>query len=136
MPIIRLADWPQRLAAYLASRQFTPFLWGSNDCCRFAADGVQAITGHDYMASLRSQYATPLQASRLLKKQDGLLQLTCKQIGQPLPSPLMASRGDVVLFDTPAGTALGLCVGAQIASAGISGTVFCSMTAALAAWGV
>ena len=132
----RLADWPQRLAAYLEARQFAPFVWGSNDCCRFAADGVLAMTGHDYMASLRSQYTTPLQASRLLKKQDGLHKLTCKQLGQPLATTAVAGRGDVVLFDTPAGPALGLCVGAQIVSAGINGTVFCSMSEALVAWGV
>ena len=68
----RHPEWPQRLAAYLETRQFAPFVWGSNDCCRFAADGVLAMTGHDYIAAYRHQYTTPLQASRLIKKQDGL----------------------------------------------------------------
>jgi hypothetical protein len=132
----RHAAWPTRLALHLQARQFAPFVWGSNDCCSFAIDGVVAVTGHDYMAPLRGQYSTAAQAARLMRDAGGLQALVCQHLGATRPQAAQAQRGDVVLLPTPHGPALGLCVGAQAIAAGELGTVAYSMTAALAAWAV
>ncbi len=59
----------------MSSRLDTPFEWGSNDCCLFAADIVQAITGHDFAASFRGTYSDAFGASSLLGSLGGIVKI-------------------------------------------------------------
>ncbi len=135
----RVADWPTQLAVYLASVKYKPFAWADNDCCTFAAGAVLAITGVDHLAPHRGKYATAKGAARMLAKASGLQGWVVQCLGEPLPRPVLAQRGDVVLYETqdvfgPA--ALGICVGAQLAAPGPDRMVLVPITLATAAWRV
>lgn len=137
--MMRHPDWPTRLAAHLASVKALPFAWVHNDCCTFAAGAVRAITGVDHMAPYRGKYFTRTGATRMLAKAGGLQSWVNICLGEPLPTPALAGRGDVVLFEmvAPHGPqALGICVGAHIAAPGPAGMVLLPITVAVAAWRV
>jgi hypothetical protein len=132
----RFADWPQRLDTHLRARACTPFEWGHNDCCSFACDGVLLMTGSDPMRPLRGRYTSERGARRLISSAGGLQPLVCRYLGVPMEDVRQASRGDLVLVPNQAGDgpALGICVGAMAASAGVAGVVLSPMSAVLAAW--
>lgn len=104
---VRLDNWPSLLAAFLADEK--PFVWGSRDCCLFAADAVLCITGIDPAIDFRNRYTTAKGAARVLKKYGGLKgaveRITMDHGMMEVPVAL-AQRGDVVLIDSPAGDAL------------------------------
>lgn len=132
MQMHRLPGWPELLAAYIDQRSAMPFAWGSNDCCTFAADGVQAITGLDPMADLRG-YGGALQAQRILRN-GGLMALVSDRLGWQLP-PQFAHRGDVVLVPMSGDQQfLGLCMGSSFAAPGPDHMVIGPMSTALACW--
>jgi len=51
--VSRPPDWPERLLAALAAARDRPFRWGEHDCCLFAADLIEAVTGVDPAAAFR-----------------------------------------------------------------------------------
>lgn len=66
--------WKRKISEYLNAAQADyadpdkGFDWGTFDCCTFAFDWVQLITGVDPMQQFRGKYSTALTASRALKK--------------------------------------------------------------------
>jgi len=131
--MMRLDDWPTRLAAFVEARRERAFSWGESDCCLFVCDGVEAITGVDPAARWRGLYTSEKGARRLLRDNGGVAGLAELAFGSPIQTPL-AGRGDVVLIDTPAGEALALCTGQVIAAQGEVGLEFHPIGAAKAAW--
>lgn len=131
----RLRDWPERLAELVQARLREPFAWGSNDCCIFAADVVQALTGHDPAAELRGAYDGPVSAARALAGQQPA-ELAAGVLGQALDSPAMAQRGDVVCGLVDGQQRLGVCVGELWCGPGEDGLVFEPMSTAWQAWRV
>lgn len=130
---MRHPDWPRRLNAYIEAARFTPFAWGSHDCCVFCDDAVMAMTGESRMAELRGAYTSARAAAGLIKRAGGLLAITSKYLGEP--SMICARRGDVVLFESLGhGPALGICIGPQFAAAGPDGVTFGDISAAQASW--
>lgn len=93
----RLADWPERLADYLAAMRPRRFAWGTHDCARFAAGAVHAVTGQQITAL---QWSSPADAARLLRRL-GTLATAVGQVLPELPAPALAQRGDVVLIQAP-----------------------------------
>ena len=63
----RLDDWQTLLADELSKPR--SFSWGKNDCCLFAGDIVQTITGIDPAATFRGKYDTALGAIKEIKRQ-------------------------------------------------------------------
>ncbi len=116
----RRPDWPERLFAHVASRARTPFAWGAHDCVLFAADGVLAMTGRDLAAGWRGRWRSEIGARRVLARHfGGSLEEAVSVglgLGRPLPSARLALRGDVMLYDTPDGPGLALCLGAAMAA--------------------
>lgn len=94
----RLADWPERLHAYLQRHAATPFAWGMHDCARFAAGAVQAITAHDV---LPADWRTRADAVTVLRALGGLVPAVDAALPR-LARVGLAWRGDVVLVQTPA----------------------------------
>ncbi len=129
----RLIDWPERLAEFVQSRRDTPFSWGGNDCCLFAADAVQAVTGTDPAADLRGTYAAALDAARLVEELGGIEAIAAARLGDEIPV-LLARRGDVVAIDAGAGISLGVCIGAQAAVPAADGLAFLPIGQATRAW--
>lgn len=69
---MRHRQWQSRLAAVIDGRLSAPFAWGTNDCCMFAADCVQAVTGIDPAAALRGTYSNALEAVAALESLGGI----------------------------------------------------------------
>lgn len=67
MDLQRFIDWPQRLHRAIEARSGRPYAWGSNDCALFAADLIEAMTGHDLAKPFRGTYRTERGAKRMLK---------------------------------------------------------------------
>lgn len=131
----RVRDWPERLDALITSRQNWPFVWGTNDCCTFAADAVQALTGRDVMGHLRHQYATALDAHHLTGELGGLTAAVTALIGDPV-DPIFATVGDVLLVDNEGREMLAVCNGATAVAPGKTGLMTFAAFQVLAAWRV
>ena len=127
----RLDNWPVLLAKYFAEKKDQPFVWGVNDCCRFADGAVIAITGQSMMTSFN--YTNEKQALRLLKTR--LEELTSKELGQSI-KPAFAQRGDVVLIQRGEMPALAVCDGVVWHGAGLTKMETGQMLEAICAWKV
>lgn len=127
----RLDNWPTLLAKYFLEKKDQPFVWGVNDCCRFADGAVIAITGHSMMQSFN--YATEKQALRLLKTR--LEELVSKELGQSI-KPAFAQRGDVVLVQRGEMPALAVCDGLVWHGAGLKKMETGQMSEAIFCWKV
>jgi hypothetical protein len=109
---MRLHDWPELLAEFIASRRETPFAYGTHDCCQFAALAVEAITGTNPASAW--VYTNQAQAEALIADAGGLEQLVTDVMGEPV-HPSRAGRGDVVLANLENGPTVGVCLGRECA---------------------
>ena len=69
----------------------------TSDCCRFAADCVEAVTGRNPMQ--RVKYKTERQAYAIIKQHGGLRGLLIYYLGAPARAGAKARDGDVCLID-------------------------------------
>lgn len=138
--MMRRADWPERLAAWVEAHRTRPFAWGEWDCVLAAADCALALTGEDALAGLR--WSGLKGALRQLEVEGGL-EAACTRVLGPGIAPAFAQRGDVLLMpqrldDQPAEfpAVLNVCLGEFAVGPGQGGLVFRPATEALAAWPV
>jgi len=132
--LTRFEDWPEQLLAFVRSRETAPFAWGANDCCSFGADAVLAETGTDLMADLRGRYSTAAGAARVTAKMGGIAAFLDVRLARTEPG--LARRGDLVMFETVEGPALGVVVGARAAAAGPDGIIWVPSARWQQAWRV
>ena len=105
-----------------------PFAYGSHDCCLFAANVLQRLTGVDFMPEFRGRYQSPRAAVQLIRAHGGLRNILRQKFGAPVPVQ-QARRGDVVVVHKQT---LGICLGARAAiPAKPRGVVFVPMSEAL-----
>lgn len=136
---MRLPNWPKLLAISIEMAKEKPFVWGTHDCCLFAADCANAITGIDAAASLRGTYSNEGQATALVETNGGLASLVssvCSGAGWLRITPKQAQRGDIVCYSENDSPALGICVGSQCAFLSPSGITFRPLTKCSTAWRV
>jgi hypothetical protein len=134
-PFDAVADPAQvRLNRLLADRMARPFAWGVQDCCIFAADCVQALTGVDPAADVRGTYADAAGALATLEAQGGITTVGARA-GAPIP-PLDARAGDVGVVRLDARDMLAVCVGALWLAPAAGGLAALPFTAAAQAWRV
>lgn len=129
---MRLQNWQERFSDFGKTRASMPFQWGANDCCTFAADAVQAITGRDVRSAFPI-YDGALGAVRVIEKAGGLQQLATEVLGASV-SPRMAAVGDVVLVVNEGRELMGICNGTSVLVPGESGMEVLEMETAMAAW--
>ena len=108
---MRLIDWQSRLATVMREAQARPFAWGTHDCVIFAADCVQAVTGRDPIADVRTSWADERQALRLLAAGGGISNLIRGRIGVELKVPALAQPGDIGVCIQEGREALCVCGG-------------------------
>ena len=132
---MRLHTWPTRYAALCSARMNAPFEWGVHDCCLWAADAVEALTGVDYAAAWRGTYSSAAGAARLVAELGGIRAIATGALGDAV-APLLAGLGDLVLIDQGGREMLGVCNGAEALVVGPAGLEAVSMPSALAAWKV
>lgn len=89
----RLRDWQSRFAALVAEARARPFAWGSHDCCLWAADAVQAVTGRDPAARWRGTYSSEVGAFRIVLALGGLPMIGALCGSEILPG--LAITGDI-----------------------------------------
>lgn len=135
----RISNWPAALAKFLREREAVPFKWGENDCCLFAAEWIEVVTGQrPPMADrLRGTYSDLFQAARILEDLGGVERIIADYAasqGWPEVAPAFAQRGDIVVHDGPRGPSLGVCHGRQFAAPFDGGLAHLPMTAARRAW--
>ncbi len=128
---------------YLLSRARTPFAWGTNDCSTFSADGIEAITGVDIMADLRG-YTTNTGAMKKIHDvtggsslADAVVWCANKYGLTERVHPLMAQRGDLVLYTNDDGelaTGLVHLNGRHIVSPGDAGLIRIPITSVTRSW--
>jgi len=117
----RLNDWQSRLGALLAARRDEPFAWGTNDCCTFACDCVQAISGHDPAEGLRA-HRTAEEATKVLQGIGGVAGAADGLLG-PRIAPALAQVGDIGLGLLDGRETLLVCVGDAWVGPGGAGTI-------------
>ena len=140
----RPEGWPERLLAYLDEASSEFFAWdGRRDCATgFAGRAVEAVTGVHPCPDLVGIYEDEAGAREAIARDGGLEAAVTKRLGPPLPDPLSAMRGDVVLFswrnrDGSEEERLGVCVGDSVAAKGDpSGVAQVRMSRARVAWPV
>ena len=132
---MRLQDWQLRFAAFIRARTAVPFAWGRNDCCLFAADALQAITGRDFAAGVRGAYQDARGAAALVRERGGLAEIATAALGPSVP-PLMAMVGDVVLVENEGREVLAICNGTSAIAPAEAGLAVIGMDAARACWKV
>jgi len=130
----RFENWPEILADEIKAAKKRPFSWGSHDCASFAARVVEAMTGKDF-TFLFNGYNSAEVAAEVIAQNGGLEAMVTRCLGVPIP-PLCAQRGDVCMIDTPEGPALGICDGAWIWCAGLTGLNRRPLSSAIKAWRV
>ncbi len=135
-PGVRVENWPAILNEYVQKAAGSKFTWGEVDCCLFAADFVNDITGVDHAKRFRGKYKTPKGAAGALKRiGKGAVAETVSSMLSKIPV-LMAQRGDVVAYKSDVGDALGICLGEHSLFLGPEGSVFVKTADCFAAWKV
>lgn len=134
----RLPDWPERLAALVEARRDARFAWGMHDCCSFAADAGVAVTGRDWLAPHRGQYADEAGADAIIGT-DGLEALVAgllAEFGARDCPPALAQRGDVALVMSGNELTVGVVLGDVVAAPGLRRLAFVPCSAIQRAWSV
>lgn len=133
----RHADWPERLAAFVAARKAVPFAFGTADCGMLAADWILEATGTDPVPDLRGRYRSVAGSVAVVRRTGCacLTELVTKRVGPPL-APLLAQRGDIVELPGDDGPALGICIGIDAVAMAPEGLVTVPMANAVRAWRV
>jgi hypothetical protein len=136
--LVRLADWPLRLEAFVVARQAQPFAWGGQDCALFAADAVQALTGVDVAPPALRCHRHARAALRSLRAHGGLQAIAQAALGTPIP-PVLAGVGDVLLTRPSSQShhpMLAVCNGASALAPGPFGLVSLGLAQVSHAWRV
>lgn len=132
----RSENWPEKLLDQVESARSAPFEWGRHDCCTFAADCVQAMTGVDLMEKFRGRYRSAQGAAKVVARAGHPSLADAWSAALPEIAPMQAGRGDVVMFESVEGLAVGVVTGCQAVAAGPDGLAWIAMELWLKAWRV
>ena len=129
----RHQDWPARLARFVAAARARPFAWGEQDCATFARDWIEECTGERVFDA---PYSDATSAARYVVEQGGMLAAVKRVLGEPMPNPAAAGRGDVALVSNAGREVMGVVVGEHVAAPAADGVLMSSRSAMIAAWSV
>lgn len=127
------ADWDVLLAQFIDARRHDPFAWGSRDCVALANDWVEILTDR---RAFDAEHKTQSEADATIAKLGGLESAVTGALGQPVTDWRHCSRGDVVLFESDRGPALGVCLGSEFAAQSTRGLISFPITAVKLVWKV
>ncbi|WP_428309245.1 DUF6950 family protein [Hydrocarboniphaga sp.] len=135
MALTRTSDWLEQLHSYIEAQRLRRYHAVRNNCCTFVAGGILAMTGAD-VARQQNWSARSLRAvAELLERQGGVRGMATAVLGEPRP-PLLARRGDVVLFAGVDGEAIALCVDSDAVMVTRDGLARLALTDCIASWQV
>jgi hypothetical protein len=105
---MKVAGWRSALDRVVKAAAGKPFTWGVHDCCQFAADCIQAVTGRD-RRTLFPNYTDEAGAAAIREQFGGMRGLLSHALGEPVSWEL-AMTGDIVLIDMGQGPQPAVCV--------------------------
>lgn len=105
-------DWQNRLNAVMKAAIERPFSWGQHDCCLFAADCAEAMTGDNFSAGWRGTYDSETGAKKAILRGGGSLEKVLARYLDEVPVKL-AQRGDIAVVENAGSRCAGVvCSGA------------------------
>lgn len=116
---MRRHDWAERMYQVIEDHKAIPFEWGVNDCSRFVARVVDAMTDGDFETRLAEQYHSKATALEFIGSCGSLTAAVSSLLGEAGNG--WARRGDVVLIDGGEGDAVGVCIGGEVVAMGPEG---------------
>jgi hypothetical protein len=143
--MIRFPNWPARLEGFFLLHETTPpkFCYGTFDCCIFACDAIEAMTGVDPAAGFRGKYSCLKEARFLMRDYCGsssvraLAEKITTELGMPEEAnALRLQRGDLALIRRPRDYLLGIVslTGQDIVVATAKGIERISLFTAMKGW--
>lgn len=127
-------DWHNRLIAVIRAAEKRPFLWGEHDCCLFAADCAEAMTGDSFAHGWRGTYASETGAKKALLRGGGSLEKVLAKYLDEVPVK-MAQRGDIAIVENAGTRCAGVLYGGAVWVPGATGLV-CLRVKPLSTWRV
>lgn len=127
-------DWHNRLIAVIRAAEKRPFLWGEHDCCLFAADCAEAMTGENFADGWRGMYDSETGAKKALLRGGGSLEKVLAKYLDEVPVKL-AQRGDIAVVENADTRCAGVIYGGAVWVPGEAGLV-CLRIKPLSAWRV
>lgn len=127
-------DWHNRLIAVIRAAEKRPFLWGEHDCCLFAADCAEAMTGDNFADCWRGTYDSETGAKKALLRGGGSLEKVLAKYLDEVPVK-MAQRGDIAVVENAGTRCAGVIYGGAVWVPGEMGLV-CLRIKPLSAWRV
>lgn len=127
-------DWHNRLIAVIRAAEKRPFLWGEHDCCLFAADCAEAMTGDNFADGWRRTYDSETGAKKALLRGGGSLEKVLAKYLDEVPVK-MAQRGDIAVVENAGTRCAGVIYGGAVWVPGEDGLV-CLRIKPLSTWRV
>ncbi|HDC4767577.1 TPA: hypothetical protein O8U57_001692 [Enterobacter asburiae] len=127
-------DWHNRLIAVIRAAEKRPFLWGEHDCCLFAADCAEAMTGDNFADGWRGTYDSETGAKKALLRGGGSLEKVLAKYLDEVPVK-MAQRGDIAVVENMGTRCAGVIYGGAVWVPGEMGLV-CLRIKPLSTWRV
>ncbi|HFS0157505.1 TPA: hypothetical protein ACHYTI_000659 [Enterobacter hormaechei] len=106
-------DWHNRLIAVIRAAEKRPFLWGEHDCCLFAADCAEAMTGDNFADGWRGTYDSETGAKKALLRGGGSLEKVLAKYLDEVPVK-MAQRGDIAVVKNAGTRCAGVIYGGAV----------------------
>jgi hypothetical protein len=131
---MKVSGWEICLVEYVDAAQDVPFQWGDHDCATWVADWRKIATGKDAATAWRGKYTTERGALRQIKRAgfETMADWVDSILGDRLPTPLLAQRGDIALVQG----ALGIVTGAEVVAISPDGLCVFDLSSAETAWRV
>jgi len=127
-------DWHNRLIAVIRAAEKRPFLWGEHDCCLFAADCAEAMTGENFADGWRGTYDSETGAKKALLRGGGSLEKVLAKYLDVVPVK-MAQRGDIAIVENAGTRCAGVIYGGAVWVPGETSLV-CLRVKPLSTWRV
>ncbi|RHH99311.1 hypothetical protein DW184_19395 [Enterobacter cloacae] len=127
-------DWHNRLIAVIRAAEKRPFLWGEHDCCLFAADCAEAMTGENFADGWRGKYDSETGAKKALLRGGGSLEKILGKYLDEVPVK-MAQRGDIAVVENAGTRCAGVIYGGAVWVPGEAGLV-CLRVKPMSTWRV
>lgn len=130
---MKTEGWQDRFFAYLETARIRKFEWGTFDCCLFAADVVDVVSGSTFREELATCYTDEASALAYIASFGSLDAAVSSWLGDS-QAPNFAGPGDIVFANLDNGPTVGVCLGTKCAFASIDAPLYTDRAVILACW--
>lgn len=130
---MKTEGWQDRFFAYIEESRTRPFAWGVFDCCLFAADVADTVSGSTFRAQLASKYSDETTALAYIASFGTLEAAVSSWLGDS-KAPNFAGPGDIVIANLDNGPTVGVCLGTKCAFASLKSPLYTDRSVIVACW--